>query len=148
MKQQDVIAKAGEIIHAKTGYIGGGVEGYATLSLIDENGYPTTSTITIAKAEGIKWITFCTTLDDNKARRIAKCNCACVCINSSAYNISLVGTIEVITDPAFKNAHWLPTMDSTQWNGPDDPNYCILRFSTERYNLFISDPYGEAQGTL
>ena len=145
---REVIARAEEIIDSKTGYIGGGMEGYAALSLMDENGYPTTSTLTIAKADGIKWLTFCTTLDDNKVKRIKANNRACVCINSSQYNLTLVGTIEVLTDPQFKNAHWLPSMDSTHWSGPDDPNYCVLRFTTQRYNLFISDPYGEAQGTL
>jgi hypothetical protein len=29
------------------------MEGYAALALIDENGYPTASTLTIAKADGI-----------------------------------------------------------------------------------------------
>jgi len=38
-----VIKKAGEIIATKTNYVGGGMEGYAVLSLIDENGYPSAS---------------------------------------------------------------------------------------------------------
>ena len=45
---QEVIARVEELINAKTGYIGGGMEGYASISLIDEHGYPTTSTLTIA----------------------------------------------------------------------------------------------------
>ena len=147
LTKEEVIAKAEEIINSKTGYIGGGMEGYAALALIDENGYPTASTLTIAKADGIKWLTFCTALDDNKAKRIAKCNRACVCINSSEYNITLVGTIAVLTDPETKHDHWLPIMEETpHWSGPDDPNYCVLRFTTERYNLFVG--YESAEGTL
>jgi len=42
---QEIITKAAEIIASKTGYIGGGMEGYAALALIDENGYPTVSTL-------------------------------------------------------------------------------------------------------
>ena len=86
---KEVIARAAEIINGKTGYIGGGMEGYAALALIDENGYPTASTLTITKADGIKWLTFCTSLDDNKVKRIRKCNRASVCINTSEYNITL-----------------------------------------------------------
>ena len=145
---REVIARAEEIINSKTGYIGGGMEGYAALALIDENGYPTASTLTIAKADGIKWLTFCTTLDDNKAKRIKANGRACVCINSSEYNITLVGTAQVLTDAETKHGTWLPSMESIHWSGPDDPNFCVLRFNTERYNLFISEPYGEAQGTL
>jgi general stress protein 26 len=144
---KEIIAKASEIISAKTGYIGGGMEGYATLALIDENGYPTASTLTIAKADGIKWITFCTSPDANKVKRIEKCNRASVCINSNEYNITLVGTIEVLTDEETRKDNWLPAMEGLgQWSGYDDPAFCVLRFTTERYSLFIG--YQEAVGTL
>ena len=144
---QEIIAKAEEIIRGRTGYIGGGMEGYAALSLIDEHGYPTSSTLTIAQAEGIKWITFCTSFSENKVKRIKQCNCAGVCINSSEFNITLVGTIEVLTDPEVKKAHWLPIMDDgAHWSGPDDPEFCVLRFTTQRYNLFVG--YESAVGVL
>lgn len=143
----DVIKKAEEIINAKTGYIGGGMEGYAALSLIDENGYPTASTLTIAKADGINWITFCTSLGRDYVKRIKKCECASVCINSSEYNITLVGTIEVLTDIETKKDNWMPIMDNGgHWSGPDDPEFCVLRFTTERYSLFVG--YKEVKGSL
>jgi general stress protein 26 len=144
---QEIIAKAERIINAKTGYIGGGMEGYATLSLIDENGYPTASTLTIAKADGIKWLTFCTSLGRNSVKRINNCNRASVCINSSEYSINLVGTIEVLTAPDTKKDNWFPIMnDGDHWSGPDDPEFCVLRFTTERYTLFVD--YQEISGTL
>jgi general stress protein 26 len=132
----EIIAKAGEIINAKTGYIGGGMEGYATLALIDEKGYPTASTVTIAKADGIKWLTFCTSLSENKVKRIEKCNRAGVCINSSEYNITLAGKIEILTDLDTRKDMWFEPMEH-QWSGYDDPKFCVLRFTTERYNLFV-----------
>jgi len=52
---QEIISRACEIIGTKTGGIGGGMEGHCVLALIDENGYPTASTLTISKANGIKW---------------------------------------------------------------------------------------------
>jgi general stress protein 26 len=144
---QEVIKKANEIINAKTGYIGGGMEGYVALALIDESGYPTASTLTIAKADGINWLTFCTSLDTNKVKRINKCNRAGVCINSSEYNITLVGTIEVLTDESTRKDNWLPALDDdVHWSGYDDPNFCVLRFTTERYSLFVG--YEEAVGIL
>jgi len=142
---QEIIAKAGEIISVKTGYIGNGMGGYAALALMDENGYPTASTLTIAKADGIKWLTFNTSLGRDSVKRINKCNRASVCVNSSEYNITLVGTVEILTDPDTKKDMWFPVMEG-QWSGPDDPEFCVLRFTTERYSLFVG--YEEAKGTL
>jgi len=145
---KEVITKASEIINAKTGYIGGGMEGYAAISLIDENGYPSTATVTIAKADGINWLTFCTSCGRNFVNRAAKCNRASVCINSSEYNLTLVGTVEVLTDQETKKDNWMPIMDNNEhWSGPEDPNFCVLRFNTERYSLYVVDT-GEAEGVL
>jgi hypothetical protein len=70
-----------------------------------------------------------------------------VCINSSEYNITLVGTVEILVDQDTKKENWFPVMEG-MWSGFDDPNYCVLRFTTERYNLFIIGCEGEARGTL
>ena len=142
---QKIIERAAEIIASKTGYIGGGMKGYAALALIDENGYPTASTLTIAKADGIKWLTFNTSLSRDSVKRIQKCNRAGVCINSGEYNITLVGTVEILTDADTKKEMWFPVMEG-QWSGLDDPKYCVLRFTTERYSLFVD--YEEAKGAL
>ena len=131
---------------SKTGYIGGGMEGYCTLALIDEDGYPSASTLSISKADGIKWLAFLSGIKSNKAKRIGKCNRGSVCINSSSYNITLVGTLEILTDPNTKNEMWQEPLREI-YSGPDDPEYCVLRFSTERYNIFFADGTS-AKGTL
>lgn len=143
----EIIARAEEVIASKTGYIGDGMGGFATLALIDEDGYPTASTVTIAKADGIKWITFNTSLSTDKVKRINKSNRASMCINSNEYNITLVGTVEVLTDPVTKKDMWFAPM-ADMWSGPDDPEYCVLRFNTERYNLFFAGDDKEVKGTL
>ena len=137
----EIIAKAGEIILQKTG-----TDSYCVLALIDENEYPTVSTITASKADGINWLTFCTGLGSRKAKRIEKCGRAAVCFNADgAYNITLVGTIEIVTDPEVKKEMWYDGL-AMHFSGADDPAYCVLRFKTERYNLFVD--WQEASGTL
>lgn len=146
--KQEVISKAEEIIHSKAGFKDKlGMEGYVTIALIDENGYPTASTYVIIKADGIKWLTFGTGSDRDIVKRINKNNRGSVCINSTDFNITLVGTFEILTDPIIKKEMWIPNsaMDN-HWNGPDDPQFCLLRFTTERYNLFVG--FKEAKGTL
>ena len=148
---QEAIKKAGEIIASKANYVGGGMEGYAVLSLIDEKGYPSASALTIARADGINWLTFASGPKSNKAKRIAKCNKASVCIASLKYNITLVGTIEEVTDMEHKKASWCDAMnDGAHWNAYDDPNFYVMRFETERCSIFIIDGENmlEAYGDL
>jgi general stress protein 26 len=144
---QEAITKASEIINARTDFIGNGMEGYATVTLIDEDGYPSSTTMTISKADGIKWQTFLSGLSSNPTKRITKCNKACVCLSSEKYHISLVGTMEVLTDDESKKANWQTPMEE-YWSGPEEPEYCVLRFTAERYNLYIVDGELEAKGTL
>lgn len=137
-----IIARAGEIVAQR---MGGGNRGFCTLALIDEDGYPAMTTISISKADGIKWLTFCTSLRANSVLRARRSCKAGVCVNSEGYHIALSGTIEVITDEAVKQEMWYQDLKQN-FSGPNDPAYCVLRFSTERYNLLID--WQEARGSL
>ena len=137
---QEFVDRAGEIVEKNTG-----MQTYCTLALIDTDGYPTASTITASKADGIKWITFCTGLGSNKASRIRECPHASVCFNGSDYNITLVGTMEILTDSETKEEMWYEGL-SNHFNDAEDPNYCVLRLNTERYNLLID--WQEVRGEL
>jgi len=137
---EEIIARAGEIIAQNTGEAG-----YCVLALLDADGYPTASTITPAKADGIRWLTFCTGVNSSKSVRIKKCNRASVCLNSGSYNITLVGTMEILTDPQSKREMWYGGLVN-HFSGPEDPGYCVLKFTTRRYNLLVD--WKEAAGTL
>lgn len=137
---QELITKAGDIVKNNIG-----METYCVLALLDLDGYPTASTITASKADGIHWITFCTGLGGTRTDRINKCNWASVCFNADDYNITLVGTMEIVTDPDIKKEMWYEGL-SNHFNGPEDPNYCVLRFKTERYNLLVD--WKSASGRL
>ena len=134
---REIIARAGEIISWNTAQgASEGAEPYCVLALIGENGGPTASAITAAKADGIAWIAFCTGLTGNKARRIAADGRASVCFCAADHNITLTGRIEVETDPAVKNEMWYEGLKN-HFSGVEDANYCVLRFRTERYNLLV-----------
>jgi general stress protein 26 len=137
---QEIIKRAGEIIQKNTGE-----DTYCVLALIDLDSYPTASTITASKADGIRWVTFCTGLGGTRTERIKGCNQASICFNAPDYNITLVGTIEVCTEPNMKKEMWYDGL-SNHFSGPEDPNYCVLRFHTQRYNLLVD--WQEERGTL
>ena len=125
------------------------MEGYAALSLIDDDGYPSATTFCITRADGINWLTFNTATDRAYAKRISKNNKACVCINSSGYTINLVGTAEALTDIESKKENWLPIFDGgPHWIGPEDPNLLIIRFTTQRYTITFADDQTYAAGNL
>lgn len=137
---QEIIVRAGDIVEKSIG-----ATSRCVLALLDIDGYPTASTISASKADGIKWITFCTGMGGTRTNRINKCNRASVCFNAADYNITLVGTIEVLTDLDVKKEMWYEGL-SNHFSGPEDPNYCVLRFKTQRYNLMID--WTEIKGTL
>ncbi len=142
--EQTAILKAAEIIAAKTGN-----KGYCTLALMDSDGYPTAATISVSKADGIRWVTFCSGVESNWARRACACNRASICFNSDnpLYNITLVGTLEVLTNLPTKQEMWYKGM-SYYFSGPEDPGFCVLRFNTQRYSLLLSEVEGNIRGTL
>ena len=126
-------------------------QGCCVLALIDADGYPTAATISPSKIDGIRRIAFCTGTGSNWVKRIEKCNRASVCFNSEAeqYNITLVGTIEVLTDVETKKEMWFEGM-GYYFSGPEDPNFCVLQFVTRRYSLMLNehDANGQARGIL
>ena len=148
---EQVIAKAEEIIKSKAAEVnmGAGV----VLSLIDSDGYPTTSCLSISKSDGIKTILFCTTMDSNKAIRAKNNSKASVCLfddeyeGGSYYNITLVGDVEILTDATSKKDAWYDGLEE-HCGSPDDPNYCVLRFTTKRYNLWVDIEGEEVTGSF
>ena len=145
---QKVITRAEEIINNKTAAVNMGTG--VTLSLLDHEGYPTTSTLSISKADGIRQIFFGGSLSSNKGKRAAACGRASVCIfddkEDSYYNITLVGDIEIITDPEIKKEVWYDGLAEHFEGGANDPDYCVLRFTTKRYNLWVD--FEEAVGSF
>ncbi len=136
---EEIIARAGEFIAATRDCI---------LALIDENGYPTAARITPTKTEGIEWITIGNSIESNWTKRAAKCDRASICYSSERpeYNVTLVGTLEIITDDfTLKKEMWREWME-TYYSGPEDPKYCVLRFRTLRYSLYIDGT--QVRGTL
>jgi len=142
---KEIIAKAGKIVEDNA-IQGGAFKGQiCTLSLIDEDGFPTASVLTPSKADGINSVTLCTMLDCNAAKRSKACNRASICFASTEYCINLVGEVEVITSDDIKREMWYDAL-SAHFTGPDDPNYCVLKLTTKRYKLLVD--WQEVEGRL
>ena len=131
----NAIEKAAEIIRGRTAF--GTYNGqYCILAQEDIDGMLTASVLTPSRAEGIKWITFCTGIKGNKPKRAERDNRAAVCFDSDSYGITLKGRLEILTDTQSKHDNWYDGLKN-HYTGPDDPEYCVLKFHTEKYKLFI-----------
>ena len=149
---KNLITRAEEILASRAiggGYVEGKTGYFSSIAQIDLDDYPTITTMSFSKADGIRSLSYCTTLDSNAAKRAQKNNRACVNVNSDLYHISLVGTLEILTDPAVKKEMWYTGCEE-HFSGPDDPNMCVLHFTTERYNILImeNDDYDFDVGRL
>lgn len=133
-KKETVLARAAEIIAQRT--VRQDTDSYGTLITIDPDGSPVPTTISPSRSEGICWITFCTGRGAPSAVRLGKNNKAAVCLNSPTYHISLTGTAEVCTDAQICREMWYEGL-ANYFSGPDDPNFGVIRFTTERYSLFV-----------
>jgi len=147
---EEIIRRAEDILAKRVRFEHGCLES-CVLALIDADGYPTAATISPVKTEGIRCVTFCTGTGSNWVKRIEKCSRASVCFNSESeqYNITLVGDVEVVTDPETKKEMWFDGMGH-YFKGPEDPGFCVLRFVTRRYSLMLNehDANGSARGML
>lgn len=137
---EKIIQRAEEIIAEKIA----GPQNFCALTFVEQDGYPHTTTISVSKADGIRWLTFCTGTGA-KSAIINNCNKASVCFNSSEYHIGLTGTVEQITDLDVKKEMWYNGLKN-HFSGWDDPNYCVLKFTTERYSLFVD--WQDVKGTI
>ncbi len=107
------------------------------LGLLDENGYPTVSTISSIETDGIFKAYFTTGLSEDKSKRILKNNKASVCYRKDGNNVTLVGTAKVLTDTETKHRLWQNWMIDHFTSGKDDPEYVAIEFTTERVSLWI-----------
>ncbi|MCL2404031.1 MAG: general stress protein [Defluviitaleaceae bacterium] len=143
----EVIAKAGKVVEMNAVKDGKYTGGISVLSLIDLEGFPTASILSPSKCDGINWMTFCTNINANGAKRVAKCNRASVCFATVEYCINLVGEMEIITSPEVKAEMWYDGL-SHHFTDADDPNYCVFKFTTKRYKILFTEVGEEVEGNL
>jgi general stress protein 26 len=113
--------------------------GEAQLGVIDENGYPSVSTVSPIKPENVFEMYFSTNIGGGKEKRLSMNNKASVCYCKDGNNITLVGEVEVFTDQETKSKYWLDWFKDHYSGGETDPIYCIIKFTTKRVSLWVGN---------
>lgn len=117
-------------------------ESVAVTSLY-EDGYPRTVNMSNIKYDGIKVVWFSTGLNSIKVKHYLKDCRSSVCYNVDGHNITLIGDMEVVDDADIKKSLWLEWFINYFTQGTEDPNYCILKFTTKRVAVWINDIFEE-----
>lgn len=111
----------------------------AYLGVIDENGCPSVSTVSVIKPESILETYFSTNIGSNKEKRLSKNNRASICYHKNGNNITLVGEAKILTDQETKSRYWKDSFMKHYHGGETDPNYCIIKFVAKRASLWVDN---------
>lgn len=114
----------------------------ATIGKIDDKGYPRTSMISNIKTEGLNTLWFTTGLTSSKVKFFTQNNKASVCYTDGENNVTLLGIVDILTDPDLKEQLWLDWFIHYFPGGVTDPNYCLLKFTTKEVHYWIDKQDG------
>ena len=116
----------------------------ATLTSINEKGYPRTCLLSIAKADGFTDIYFVTSKRSDingKATHFEKNPKASVCYFLDGDSVTLIGNVEFITDRKMQEAVWNETDGRFFKKGIDDPKFRLLKFHTIEATYWIEGKF-------
>jgi general stress protein 26 len=111
---------------------------FAFVSSIDSLGFPNTKAMFALKRDGIAVHYFSTNYSAKRTQQFLSNPNACVylCNQSRFMGLMLVGKMEVCTDHDSKAMLWKPRDVMYYPQGVDDPDYCVLKFTTQRGNYY------------
>lgn len=69
-------------------------------------------------------------------------NKASVCYTDGENNVTLLGIVDILTDPDLKEQLWLDWFIHYFPGGVTDPNYCLLKFTTKEVHYWIDKQDG------
>lgn len=129
--------------------IGGMIDkaGTCFISYVDEDGFPVTKAMLPPRERnGIKELWFSTNTSSNKVKSFRRNNKAGVYFMDRRFfrGVNLSGTVEVLETAEAKMRIWREGDTLYYKEGVNDPDYCVLRFTTARgsyYSDFKSERF-------
>ena len=112
----------------------------ATLTSVNEKGYPRTCLLSIARSEGFSDIYFVTSKRSDingKVTHFEKNPKASVCYFLEGNSVTLIGNVEFIEDRELQEAVWNETDRRFFKKGIDDPKFSLIKFHTVEATFWI-----------
>ena len=116
----------------------------ATLTSINEKGYPRTCVLSIAKADNFSDIYFVTSKRsaiNGKATHFEVNPRASVCYFLGGDSVTLIGTVEFIEDRATQESIWKEADRKFFKKGIDDPKFRLIHFHTIEATFWIEGKF-------
>ena len=116
----------------------------ATLTSVNEKGYPRTCVLSIAKAEGFSDVYFVTSKRsaiNGKATHFEANPKGSVCYFRGGDSVTLIGDVEFIEDRTLQEAIWKETDRKFFKKGIDDPKFRLLHFHTTEATFWIEEKF-------
>lgn len=116
----------------------------ATLTSINEQGYPRTCLLSIAKAEGFSNIYFVTSKRspiNGKVTHFEKTPKASVCYFLDGASVTLIGNVEFVEDRETQASVWNESDRRFFKKGIDDPKFRLLKFHTIEATFWIEGKF-------
>lgn len=116
----------------------------ATLTSINEKGYPRTCAVSIYKSDGFSDIYFVTSKRSNingKAVHFENNPKASVCYFLDKDSVTLIGNVEFIEDRAMQESLWKESDRKFFKKGLDDPKFRLIHFHTIEATFWIEGKF-------
>jgi len=109
------------------------------ISSVDEFGFPNTKAmLPPRKREGIKNFYFTTNTSSMRVKQYRANNKACIYFFDKRFfrGVMLIGKMQVLTDQKTKEMIWQDGDTMYYSLGVTDPDYCVLKFTSERMRIY------------
>lgn len=116
----------------------------ATLTSINENGYPRTCLMTKYRNDGFMDVYFVTSKRsklNGKATHFEHNPKASVCCFSDGDSVTLIGNVEFVEDRVIKKSVWNDVDRRFFSKGIDDPKFRLLKFHTTEATFWIGGKF-------
>ena len=110
----------------------------AMLGTVDGSGYPNIKAMGIVEHEGLQTIWFSTNTSSKRVAQVLQNPQTCVYFVDAEQvkGLMLVGTAKVLQDAESRQRLWSPGCEQYYPLGVTDPDYSVLRFTTQWGNFY------------
>ena len=110
----------------------------ATLGINGDDGYPKAKAMLKMENVGLAEVWFSTNISSRAVAQLTRDNKACVYFMDAETfeGLMLAGEVEVLTDAQSRQRIWRDGFEKYYTGGVNDPDYCVLRFTSRRGNYY------------
>ena len=112
-----------------------------TLASVTEAGYPRCAILVQVAHEGFQKIYVSTGTSSRKTAHFRVNPKAGVSFGKGDDGVTLIGKVRILSDPAERNRYWQDWMRDHFPLGTEDPEFCVLEFTTEEATLWIENQF-------